>query len=597
MLNALYQYALQHDLAVLPGFKHKRVKCHFMLSMDGRFLGIDPCSTPTMYCPDIGSVANGTTKCNVLVEKACIPLNIVQDEAMDKNISVKHQFFLDALQNGEQAEPLFTIVRTVLENKTLRNEMTEALSTAKYKPTDIIGFSVDGQALEQRTGYLGWWSEFRSQFASAASETLPRCLITGALAPALATVPKVTGLVHVGGHTAGDAFLCYDKSAFQSYGFDKSFNAPVSEEAMTAVNAALTELIAKADVFGGAKLLHWYSGGAEAEADVLDPLMNGYIWSDEEEDAADNHVGAERDALAAAQRLVKSLSIGENPPQTDARYSILPLSGANGRMMVRGWYEGRYADLYRSVQTWFDDLRITMPRASGMTRPPKLKTLFLRLLKPGSNSSKDYDRLDKELPNLLGRSFASIVQGNPLPDEVAQRALLWLRSDLLRGTEEPDKQKKTDTYVYQLLKAWLRRRQKRKEGVIPMTETLQPDRIAVAYQCGRLMAVFAAVQASALGSDLGTGVLERYYATASTSPNLVLGKLSRLSQYHLAKIGDRKLVTRYERMLSDIACHIPSGSIPSNLTLEQQTEFALGYYQQHAAIFTPSNQSKENQSA
>lgn len=79
----------------------------------------------------------------------------------------------------------------------------------------------------------------------------------------------------VGGHTAGDAFLCFDKDAFQSYGFKKSANAPVSEEAMTAVNAALTDLIAKAPVLGNAKLVHWYSSGISEEEDLLPILLEG----------------------------------------------------------------------------------------------------------------------------------------------------------------------------------------------------------------------------------------------------------------------------------------------------------------------------------
>jgi CRISPR-associated protein Csd1 len=52
----------------------------------------------------------------------------------------------------------------------------------------------------------------------------------------------VPGLFSVGGHASGDALICFDKNAFCSYDLEKAANAPVSEEAVTAVNAALTDL-------------------------------------------------------------------------------------------------------------------------------------------------------------------------------------------------------------------------------------------------------------------------------------------------------------------------------------------------------------------
>ncbi|MEG0756756.1 MAG: type I-C CRISPR-associated protein Cas8c/Csd1, partial [Oscillospiraceae bacterium] len=87
----------------------------------------------------------------------------------------------------------------------------------------------------------------------------------------------------------------------------------------------------------------------------------------------------------------------------------------------------------------------------------------------------------------------------------------------------------------------------------------------------------------------------RYYASASVTPKLVLGKLSALSQHHLAKLENRGQTIFYEKMLSEIACHIPPNSIPTSLNLEQQTEFALGYYQQGAAIYAPNQNSKNKE--
>ena len=118
-----------------------------------------------------------------------------------------------------------------------------------------------------------------------------------------------------------------------------------------------------------------------------------------------------------------------------------------------------------------------------------------------------------------------------------------------------------------------------------MRSDLTPDYPSAAYQCGRMMAVYAAIQSSALGS-VGAGVLQRYYTSASCTPALVLGRLSALCQHHLAKLENPGLARYYENLLGEIAQKIKP-PLPVTLDLCGQSEFALGYYQQRAALFAP----------
>ena len=57
----------------------------------------------------------------------------------------------------------------------------------------------------------------------------------------------------------------------------------------------------------------------------------------------------EKDALRAAKALIASIETGERPERLHARYYMMPLSGANGRMMVRLWQEGIYEELYQAM--------------------------------------------------------------------------------------------------------------------------------------------------------------------------------------------------------------------------------------------------------
>ncbi len=114
-----------------------------------------------------------------------------------------------------------------------------------------------------------------------------------------------------------------------------------------------------------------------------------------------------------------------------------------------------------------------------------------------------------------------------------------------------------------------------------MTAYLNADHPAPAYHCGRLLALFANLQRAALG-DVGAGVVQRFYSSASQTPGLVLGRLSANARNHLGKL-EAKLAWWYESQLAEIMGRLGDGA-PRILDLEGQGLFALGYYQQLAAL-------------
>lgn len=102
-----------------------------------------------------------------------------------------------------------------------------------------------------------------------------------------------------------------------------------------------------------------------------------------------------------------------------------------------------------------------------------------------------------------------------------------------------------------------------------------------AYHCGRLLAVFARLQRAALG-DVGAGVVQRYYTAASQTPGLILGRLTANAKNHLNKL-EGGLAYWYENQIAEVMSRIRD-SVPRTLALEEQSLFALGYYQQLAAL-------------
>ena len=114
-----------------------------------------------------------------------------------------------------------------------------------------------------------------------------------------------------------------------------------------------------------------------------------------------------------------------------------------------------------------------------------------------------------------------------------------------------------------------------------MQPYLNPDHPHPAYHCGRLLAVLARLQRTALG-DVGSGVVQRYYTAASQTPGLILGRLAANAKNHLGKL-EGGLVYWYENQIAEIMSRIKD-TVPRTLTLEEQSLFALGYYQQLASL-------------
>lgn len=112
-----------------------------------------------------------------------------------------------------------------------------------------------------------------------------------------------------------------------------------------------------------------------------------------------------------------------------------------------------------------------------------------------------------------------------------------------------------------------------------MSPYLNEDHPNPAYHCGRLLAVLAGLQRSALG-DVGAGVVQRYYTATSQAPALMIGRLVANAKNHLNKL-EPGLIWWYENEIAAVMGHIGE-RLPRTLDLEGQSLFALGYYQQLA---------------
>ena len=576
MLKAFYDYAIRNDLVLPPGYCNKTIQAYVSLSREGQFLGIILGDDTPVLSPDIGSLANGKEKCNPIVEKRSVIFKDASD--LEDKAKIKRDFYYQVLEEGSDCVPEFEIcVKAAQDEKTLL-EISEALNENKIKGSERISFIVDGKKIVKAEGLRDWWNIYRKKFIHAEKKQKTICLITGEDTVPMETVPPVTGLAVVGGHARGDALICFDKSAFCSYDQKKSANAPVSETAFFAVKAALDHLLKKAPVLANMKFVHWYEQDIVAENDpVLSANFLGInMLVDDEEDeeiSAEEKKNKARSSEKQASKLIKSVKTGEKIPHLLSQYTIILLSGVNGRVMVRQYEHGSYEELQRNIDLWNEQLELKALNGIQNEKSKKLSARLLCLLKNHNSESKIWDRVSKELSGITQAIIRAIIHGTSLPDAVALRSLAYIRSQMLENDENQTSMKIPDATACQWLKVWLMR--KRKENEI-MSE-YDPKNKNAAYHCGAAMAVHAAIQNVAM-KNVNATIVQRYYSSASQMPALVLGQISRLSAYHLEKIENEWLRKQYEEALNGAYCAI-GNEIPATLTLEQQAYFALGYRQ------------------
>ncbi len=614
MLELLVKYARDHDLKAEPGFKPKPVRWFIVCDKEGRFLDVAELGDteakknpgqPFQKCPDLSQpelVSGSEMRSHFLVDTAEV-VALLGKGSEDPKVQEKHRYFVKLLREAGRSMPELATAAHLLEDEQFLLKIRERLQAGKAKPTDKVTLKVGDCVLVESDAWHDWWREFRRGLSSARttkksrgskgeSAHLMRCFASGEMVEPVATHPKITGLADVGGQASGSALIGFDKDAFRSYHLSQSANAAVSEGVANAYRAAIDDLLRKhSQRLAGAKVIHWFKKHVPPEDDPLAWLEVG-----EEEQ--------ERSAQQRAEDLLESLRTGKRVDLLGNYFYAMTLSGSGGRVMVRDWMEGQFERLLESIHQWFSDLEIVNWSGSKAAKTPGLEKVITSLLPPQKPQQRYDDWVKPIGAERLALWHAATRWDTPIPYSVLSRLVVLDTKFRVSGTfEDALKNHEKDPKSFAILASLLHARmglmkayhlrKERMKGGKEMPQDLKPylneDHPSPAYHCGRLMAVLADVQRAALG-DVGAGVVQRYYAAASATPALVLGRLTRTSQFHLNKL-EPGLAHWFETIIAGIWGRIKD-TIPRTLTLEEQSLFALGYYQQMARIKAGKTDSK-----
>lgn len=580
MLHALREYG--EKLGGEPGFKSREVRWCIQLSETGYLLNIVPlgdgkAGVMLESCPDMHAMNSGG-KAHFFVESAqTIALHFKEGEEPAKvdSANARHQYYSKMLAQAAVDLAVLSHPSKLLCDPVALDQIRAMMVAKRVKPADWVTWQVGAFDPREDAGVQQWWRDWRLQDLGgcAAGGSLPAgsmlCLLTGEPVEPLLTQPKISGLSGVGGLSMGDVMVGFDKAAFQSYGLEKSTNAAMGEAPAQQYVDALNHLIRQQKEATGknpsrrtnAMMVYWFKEHIPPEEDPFSMLYG--METDEQQTAS---------ALSQVRKLLDAIRSGNRSALGNNHYYAMTLSGASGRVMVRDWMDGQFVQLVSHIEAWFSDMAI-VHREGGNRLAPDPKFLAV-----GGSLVRELKDLPASTTSVL---WHAAVAQLPIPQPLMAQALDRFRSAIV----------KDETFNHArmgLIKAYFVRQP---QGKALMQPYLNPDHPDPAYHCGRLLAVLAKLQQAALG-DVGAGVVQRFYAATSTAPGLTFGRLVGNSRNHLGKL-EGGLSYRYEQQIAEVMRQL-GDQFPRTLNLEGQGLFALGYYQQLAALRTPKKDSNNS---
>lgn len=173
------------------------------------------------------------------------------------------------------------------------------------------------------------------------------------------------------------------------------------------------------------------------------------------------------------------------------------------------------------------------------------------------------------------------LNGTPYPKMLLDTVVRRIKID---SDEEKNSYIKLNEIRAGIIKACINRSLKREE----IKMSLDKNNLKPAYLCGRLFAVYEMIQLDASSSKLNKTIKDSYFSSACSRPNVIMPKLSKLSINHMRNLEkDEKTkgyAIRNQKVLDEIMDGF-DGRFPETLTLEEQGEFIIGYYQQKNDFF------------
>lgn len=381
------------------------------------------------------------------------------------------------------------------------------------------------------------------------------CLVTGKDDHIAKLHPVIKNIR--GAQAAGASLVSFNATAFNSYGKENGYNAPVSEYAAFAYTSALNKLVSDNDhrVFSGdTTVVCWTEDGESAYQDVFAGIFN----SDDEVKQKDLH-----DTIVSIVNgnEVKWEGIPLNPSNN---FYILGISPNSARLSVRFFIQNTFGKVMENL--------LKNQQRMEMVKPGFEKFNYIPLWRILGETVNKKSRDKKCKPHLAGDVLNSIINDYNYPSTLyygilgrisAEQNINWVKASVLKAY---------------LLKNY---DSKYKEEI---TVDYNENSNNKAYLLGVLFSNLEEIQNTA-NPGIKSTIRDRYFTAASSTPSRVFPILIDLAQNHIKKIPNVGAKVNCQKMLTKTMAKL-GDKFPNRLKLDEKGMFQLGYYQRTQERFT-----------
>lgn len=385
-----------------------------------------------------------------------------------------------------------------------------------------------------------------------------RCLVTGKEAEIARIHRGIKGVP--GAQSSGAALVSFNATAFESYGKEQSYNAPVGKYAEFAYTTALNYLLNQKKYtfsLGDSMVVYWAESAQETYQRTFFTLVNPQTDNQDELKKVFENLGK--------NIWVDTEDVQINPNQ---KFYILGLAPNAARLSVRFYYQNTFGKIIKNLEEHYKRMEIIQPVWEDKT--------YLGIETMLSATANLKLKNKKQVSNMITMTLKAILSDDYYPVSLYTNTVLRIRSE----------QGNVTSARAAIIKAVLIKNYKWKEGEKYMA--LNQESQDQAYVLGRLFAVLEFIQQDA-NKGINTTIRDRYFNSACATPALVFPILIKLKNSHIKKLeqeypGKKKW---YEICLTDIIGKIAmtKDGFPKQLPLEEQGKFILGYYHQMQKMY------------
>jgi CRISPR-associated protein Csd1 len=607
ILQALYDYyQIKRDSGDIPpeGYSNKKIDFFIILDNEGKYVDIESLQVieknklvgKSFQVPSIGKQverhSNAGNDANLLWDNTEFVLGI------GKKGEIKSNSFIETI-GAYYPHPPNDVTAVLKFLKQLKTESTSIQKLVNHNDYGeqiesgkvIVSFRIGSAKPIIYEDHVKYALDVKKE----KSEVLGTCLITGEQeVPIELTHTPTKGVI--GSQTSGANLIAFNKISFTSYHKEQSFNAPVGTKAASGYIKALKYLIDSPTNkvrIADSTILFW----AEKASSFINPEeVFSWVITAQKLKEEDPDKGVE-----AIKTLYNAIFTGQLPREKNNRFYILGLAPNAARISVRFWKSQSLEEFGYNIKKHFDDLKIVQPdwKSDYIVLNEILSSVSLVTKNVKKSNIIHYRGKAYDVtPNLAGHMVEAIIDGSLYPKTLLNLCIIRIRAEATKKDQNGKSIPNVTRTRAAILKAYLNRlyaNQKINQKEIKMS--LDKSNTNEGYLLGRLFAILERAQfVSNNYKEPNSGVRDRYYSSFSSSPVSVLPIIERLYGHHLKKIKnaqkfyDAKLMEENKKEIVD---KLEPDKIPSNLTLQQQALFSIGYYHQKNELETFKTNTKE----